>query len=94
MWGSGGATMDIIVKQSNSTTWVMIDLLGRPMGEVVEQPKGEFTIAPCGSAIGTTSGLKLSSFSSLDAALAEVERHTRGRCRMVSVAIAPASEEP
>jgi hypothetical protein len=34
--------------------------------------------------VETMADMKLGPFNSLDAALAEVERHTRGTCRMAS----------
>jgi hypothetical protein len=73
--------MDILVKATeNAQNWSLIDLLGRSMGAVTEQD-GRFAIVPHGHALETMQGMHLGPFASLDAALAEIEKHTRGTCR-------------
>ena len=64
--------------------WILVDLLGRSMGCVTKTRGKYFTIQPDGHAVETMADMKLGPFNSLDAALAEVERHTRGTCRMAS----------
>ena len=73
--------MDLKVKQlANDTAWELADLLGRSMGSIRQTAPNAFTIHPEGHAL-TTAGIRLGPHPSLDAALAEIERHTRGACR-------------
>ena len=51
-------------------------------GHHYEYPPGNFTIHPEGNATETMHGLRPGPYASLDAALAEIETHTRGVCRM------------
>ncbi|MEA3091822.1 MAG: hypothetical protein QOJ04_3164 [Caballeronia sp.] len=75
--------MDITVKKASvGNEWSMVDLLVRSMGHIVEDPPGHFTIHPDGQAVETMAGLKHGPYASLDAALSEIETHTRGVCRM------------
>lgn len=75
--------MDITVRQAGAGgTWSLEDLLGRAMGNITEHPPKHFTIHPDGNAAETMQGLRLGPYASLDAALAEIETHTRGVCRM------------
>lgn len=74
--------MDVIVSQTaDGTTWKLTDLLGRSMGHILESPKDHFTIEPAGGSIETMAQMKFGPFHSLDLALAEIEKHTRGVCR-------------
>jgi hypothetical protein len=73
-----------VTPKSDGFTWLLTDLLGRPMGEVAEAASGEFRISPVGQALETMRGMKHGPFPSLDAALAEIERFTRSACRRVS----------
>lgn len=74
--------MDIIVAASEEVgIWSLADLLGRPMGSIAQSPLHGFTIRPDGFARETMAGLEPGPHPSLDAALAEIERHTRGVCR-------------
>jgi hypothetical protein len=75
--------MDITVRRTGAErSWSLEDLLGRPMGTITEYPPGNFTIHPEGNATETMHGLRPGPYASLDAALAEIETHTRGVCRM------------
>jgi hypothetical protein len=75
--------MDITVKRTSlGNEWSLEDLLGRSMGRIKEDPPKHFTIHPDGGAIETMAGLKPGPYASLDAALSEIETHTRGVCRM------------
>jgi hypothetical protein len=74
--------LDITVKRlSNGNEWSLEDLLGRSMGLIVEDPPQHFTIHPDGQALETMADLKAGPYASLDAALNEIETHTRGVCR-------------
>ena len=61
--------------------WTLTDLLGRPMGRITEAFAQHFTIHPDGHALETMAGIEPGPFVSLDAALAAIEKHTRGVCR-------------
>jgi hypothetical protein len=74
--------MDITVKRASENEWSMVDLLGRSMGQIREDPPKHFTIHPDGQAMETMADLKPGPYASLDEALSEIETHTRGVCRM------------
>jgi hypothetical protein len=75
--------MDVTVTRVNDgSTWTLTDLLGRSMGQVTERQAGAFWIEPKGGAVETMAGLKQGPHPSLDLALAEIETHTRGVCRL------------
>ena len=67
---------------SSSKVWSLEDLLGRSMGLIKEDPPKHFTIHPDGQALETMADLRSGPYASLDAALSEIETHTRGVCRM------------
>jgi hypothetical protein len=75
--------MDVIVTPAGEegNAWNLTDLLGRSMGQIVEEEAKQFFIDPAGLAIGTMQGIAPGPYPSLDAALAEIEKHTRGVCR-------------
>lgn len=76
--------MDVTVdRAAGGEGWTLKDLLGRSMGTVAEGPPSRFTIRPEGHALETMEGINLGPHASLDDALAEIERHTRGVCRRV-----------
>ena len=62
-------------------TWELVDLLGRSMGCIVATSTGQFTIEPEGNSLETMAGINLGPYQSLDAALDEIEKRTRGVCR-------------
>lgn len=72
--------MDLIIKQMSSTSWDLIDLLGRNAGHVELALSGSFRV-PSGRALGAMATLSPGPYCSLDAALAAIETHTRGVCR-------------
>jgi hypothetical protein len=76
-----GVDVDVLVKATD-TVWQLTDLLGRSMGSIVENASHQFTIYPEGHAVETMVGIHQGPHASLDAALAEIERHTRGVCRL------------
>lgn len=74
--------MDVRVKRiAGTAAWSLRDLLGRSMGSVAEDTPGTFVIIPEGNAIGTMKDIRRGPHATLDAALAEIEMHTRGVCR-------------
>jgi hypothetical protein len=74
--------LDITVTPTDDgRAWTLTDLLGRPMGRITEASAQHFTIHPEGHARETMAGIEHGPFVSLDAALAAIEKHTRGVCR-------------
>jgi hypothetical protein len=70
-----------VIAEQGSAVWRLTDLLGRPMGNIREDSTHCFTIYPEGHAFETMAGIQCGPYASLDAALAEIETHTRGVCR-------------
>lgn len=82
--------MDVIViAKQGGAVWRLTDLLGRSMGNIREDATDGFTIYPEGHAFETMAGISCGPYDSLDAALAEIETHTRGVCRR-----SPGEEHP
>jgi hypothetical protein len=74
--------MDVIVTATEGgTVWQLTDLLGRSMGRITANAPRQFMIHPEGHALETMAGIDQGPHASLDAALAEIETHTRGVCR-------------
>ena len=74
--------MDITVKANgDGRTWQLIDLLGRSMG-TIRRNGPEFVIVPEGRALETMKFLDRGPFLTLDNALAQIEMHTRGTCKL------------
>ena len=74
--------MDLSVKPiADGAAWELADLLGRSMGNIRQTAVNEFTIHPEGHALTTMAGISLGPARLVDAALAEIEKHTRGVCR-------------
>ena len=73
--------MDLIVSRSEGGEWTLTDLLGRTMGTVTESEPRAFNIRPEGHAVEAMAGLRTGPYTSVDDALAAIERHTRGVCR-------------
>jgi hypothetical protein len=72
--------LDVIVTPAEGS-WKLVDLLGRSMGRIAETATKQFVIHPAGYAKETMSKLDRGPHASLDAALAEIEKQTRGVCR-------------
>ncbi len=73
--------MDVIVTDiQGGQEWALTDLLGRSMGRIAKTPNNEFTVQPDGHALQTMAGMKHGPHATVDAALAEIEKHTRGVC--------------
>jgi hypothetical protein len=74
--------MDVIVTPAEGgTVWQLTDLLGRSMGRITPSAPCQFMIHPEGHASETMAAIQQGPHASLDAALCEIERHTRGVCR-------------
>jgi hypothetical protein len=74
--------MDITVAQSaQPDEWFLTDLFGRSLGAIRQTSPGRFIVQPEGGAVETMSGISHAEFASLDAALADIEKRTRGICR-------------
>jgi hypothetical protein len=71
----------IVIPEQGGTVWHLTDLLGRSMGNIREDASHQFTIYPEGHGLKTMRDIHRGPYDSLDAALAEIERHTRGVCR-------------
>jgi hypothetical protein len=71
----------IVIPADGDTVWHLADLLGRSMGNIREDASRQFTIHPEGHVFETMADIHRGPHASLDAALAEIERHTRGVCR-------------
>lgn len=73
--------MDLIVARTDGGEWTLTDLLGRTMGVIAESEPRAFVIRPEGHAVEAMAGLRPGPYTSVDDALAAIERHTRGVCR-------------
>ncbi len=74
--------MDVNVTPARTErgTWILSDLLRRPVGQIAQILEAEFVIYPIeGSRL---SGIKSGPYASLDAALSAIETHTRGPCQL------------
>jgi hypothetical protein len=73
--------LDIIVTPTDDgKAWDLTDLLGRSMGRIAETSDQQLAICPAGQALTTMAGMSHGPHISLDAALAAIEKHTRGVC--------------
>ena len=73
--------MDVIATPAGEGAWNLTDLLGRSMGQIVEEGPKQLFIDPAGLALETMDRIASGPFSSLNATLAEIGKHTRGVCR-------------
>lgn len=74
--------MDLIATPADGAkTWELADLLGRSVGAVEERGPADFMIRPAGPTLSAMPQNTRGPYPSLDAALAEIEKHTRGVCR-------------
>ncbi|CAN7619408.1 hypothetical protein [Bosea sp. LjRoot237] len=86
--------MDIDVTQKrDGTAWLLTDLLGRDMGYIEDRAEGEFMIYPAGQALHMMEAMRRGPFKSLDDALAEIERFTRGTCRRLPADDGPVGDD-
>jgi hypothetical protein len=80
----GDAVVDVNVTPARTErgTWILSDLLRRPVGQIAQILDGEFIIHPTqGSRL---SGSKRGPYPTLDVALSAIETHTRGQCQLSS----------
>jgi hypothetical protein len=75
-------SLDVTVTPTNGKVWNLTDLLGRSMGCITETSDQQFTIYPAGHALETMVRMSHGPYISLDAALAAIEKYTRGVCRL------------
>ena len=74
--------MDLIVSRAlEGNAWDLTDLLGRPAARVIRTEPARFMIEPNQAESEAMARVPRGPHSSLDAALADIERHTRGVCR-------------
>jgi hypothetical protein len=74
--------MDIIVTPSHRPDeWLLTDLFGRSLGVIQQTSPGRLTVQPEGRAAEIMPGISHAAFASLDAALTDIEKRTRGVCR-------------
>ena len=78
--------MDITVTLgSDARSWELVDLLGRPMGTIVEMASGKFQIKPEAEGLHRLSGIKRLDHPDLETALNEIEKTIRGSCRLSAI---------
>jgi hypothetical protein len=78
-------SLDVIVTPTDDgKAWNLTDLLGRSMGRIAEISDQQLTLHLDGHALETVAGMGHGPSLSLDAALAALEKHTRGVCRLYS----------
>ena len=77
--------MDVVVTRAPGgvLAWDLTDLLGRPLGQVAEARGRQFFI-DLNERGHILPNANLGPHASLDAALAEIEKHTHGVCRSAS----------
>ena len=63
------------------TAWALTDLLGRPLGSILEEPGSRFFIEPDERAPAIMDKVPLGPFASLDDALRAIEKHLHRACR-------------
>ena len=76
--------MDIAVRRAGRNMWDLADLLGRPLGRVVEEPGNRFIIEPYERGRDLLARARPGPHSFLDDALTEIKQHARGACHLSS----------
>lgn len=78
-----GESLDVIVTPTDDgKAWTLTDRLGRSMGRIAETSDQQLAIYPAGHALETMAGMAHGPYISIDAALAAIEKHTRGICQL------------
>ena len=74
--------MDITVTrgEGHPKTWNLMDLLGRPMGRIMQARGPGFMIEPAERAYRIMGGVPLGPYASLEDALRTIEKRTQGAC--------------
>ena len=75
--------MDVVVTRAaySRKAWTLADLLGRPIGYILEAQGPGFIIYPVERAHDILGEVPLGPFASFDDALRAVEKRTHGVCR-------------
>jgi hypothetical protein len=75
--------MDVIVTPAAycRKAWTLRDLLGRPMGHIMQARGPGFTVYPVERAHHILGEMPLGPYASLDDALRAIEKRTHGVCR-------------
>ena len=75
--------MDVIVTRTayGRKAWTLADLLGRPMGHIMEARGPGFTIFPAERVHHVLGKMPVGPFASLNDTLRAVEKRTHGLCR-------------
>ena len=74
--------MDIAVTRTTSSIWSLVDLLGRPLGRIIEEPGRRFIIEPNERGKDTLADVVRGPHPSLEEALSAIEKHTHGTCQL------------
>ena len=69
--------LDINVAKGETSEWIMKDLLGRPLGRILELPNGKFEIEPSGALYLP----RERTHATLEGALRSIEEQTKNVCR-------------
>ena len=76
--------MDIAVTGTTSNIWSLVDLLGRPLGRIIEERGKGFIIEPDGRGRELMARVNSGAHPSLNEALAEIEKHLHGTCQLTN----------
>ena len=76
--------MDITVTRAadDPRAWNLTDLLGRPMGRIMQARGPGFMIEPAERAYRIMGGVPLGPYTSLEEALTAIEKHLHGVCHL------------
>jgi hypothetical protein len=72
--------IDVEVVPATLDAWDLRDRLGRPVGKITRS-NGAFRIEQVPSS-QRLSGMTFGPFKTLDAAMSEIEKHTKGACQL------------
>jgi hypothetical protein len=74
--------MDIAANRTARNVWSLADLLGRPLGRIVEEPDNRFILEPNERGRELLPDAKPGPHQSLDDALTEIRKYARGTCHL------------
>jgi hypothetical protein len=77
--------MDHVVRQNSSLQWTLEDLLGRTAGHIELGLTGTYRVVVAERGLARLSQISPGPYLTLESALAEIERHTRGTCMLRSL---------
>lgn len=72
--------IDVVVTPAGLNRWFLHDRLARTVG-TISKSDDRFRIEPDGQAL---TGISFGPFKSLDLAMSEIERHTKGTCQLAT----------